>query len=136
MFDFVSFIGGLLSSLSLLFHHIVAPFSRKKIEALIASRLFENSSNSSKKGYEEFTEDLDVITFIRRLRMHGIGLYQLLSQKEREICAQKAMFKPINQEKPQPGWNSIENVQESFYENCQIKGTPQAAQKTESGPEG
>jgi hypothetical protein len=32
-------------------------------------------------GHAEFDKDLDIVRMVRRLRMHGIGLYFLLDQR-------------------------------------------------------
>jgi hypothetical protein len=46
-------------------------------------------------GSKAFTQDLDVVRFVRRIRMHGFGLHFLLGPSDRANAATLAFSRPI-----------------------------------------
>ena len=65
----------------------------------------------------DWSEEFDLVKLIRRLRMHGISLYQLLNARKRQSSIQLASYRPIRlefnhiiQEDQKLTWNFIENM--------------------------
>lgn len=52
-------------------------------------------------GLKAFRQDLDVVRFVRRFRMHGFGLHFLMTLAQRNNAATLAFSKPL-----QPDQNS------------------------------
>ena len=48
-----------------------------------------------KKGSSDFTNELDVVRLVRRMRSYGIALYYLTTRKERDLITRIAAFKPL-----------------------------------------
>jgi hypothetical protein len=72
---------------------------------------FSNYQKACTKVEEDINSSLDIITVIRRFRMHGVSLTLLQDSLHRKIAAGMATKRPIKMEKTErksSAWNSFE----------------------------
>ena len=48
-----------------------------------------------KQGYEDFTQDMDIVRIVRRQRLYSSALYYMLDRNQRELCSQLAAYKSL-----------------------------------------
>ena len=59
-------------------------------------------------GTKDYTQDLDVVRLIRRMRSFGVGMYYLLKGNERKLVTNLAAYKPLRPEKEgEDKWSEI-----------------------------
>ena len=64
------------------------------------------------QGNSDFTNELDVVRLVRRMRSYGIALYYLTSSKQRDLITRIAAYKPLrapDDQDQQISWANFHN---------------------------
>lgn len=61
-------------------------------------------------GEKSFTQDLDVVRFVRRIRMHGYGLHFLLGPSDRGNAGTLAFSRPLKEANNDAEYEAVKNT--------------------------
>lgn len=62
----------------------------------IRNQTYKDYTELVKKGADNYSQGMDIVTFVRRKRMHGYGLLFLLNRRFRDLSAALAERKPLD----------------------------------------